>query len=208
MPKVMMNVRDEHRDESLWRNSLKLHLTGRNAAIISCDAIRAALLAVGVNPKDTDDLWCGKISHQINLSFKTEGGVMSCLTANTHRPPKWSQPRNPRPHQPARFIQPLRAISKPAQALLRRETERKYGHQFRWKSAILPCPRLCRAGGHEWRCGMNTGTSPCGTTAWSCTSQAEMQPASPVTPSGPPCWLWGSTPRILLISGMVKSVTR
>lgn len=78
-----MNVRDEHRDESLWRNSLKLHLTGRNAAIISCDAIRAALLAVGVNPKDTDDLWRGKISHQINLSFKTEGGVMSCLTANT-----------------------------------------------------------------------------------------------------------------------------
>ena len=78
-----MEVRNEHWDKSLWRNSLKLHLTGRNAAGISRDAIRAALLAVGVNPKDIVDLWCGEISHQINLSFKSEGGVMACLTANT-----------------------------------------------------------------------------------------------------------------------------
>ena len=78
-----MEVREEDWDESLWRNSLKLHLTGRNAAGISRDAIRAALLAVGVNPKDIVDLWRGEISHQINLSFKTEGGVMACLTADT-----------------------------------------------------------------------------------------------------------------------------
>ena len=56
---------------------------GRNAAGISCDTIHAALLAVRVNPKDIVDLWHGEISHQINLSFKTEGGVMACLTADT-----------------------------------------------------------------------------------------------------------------------------
>ena len=78
-----MEMRDEHWDESLWHNSLKLHLTGRNAASIYRDAIRAALLAVGVNPKDIVDLWHGEISHQINLSLKYEGGVMACLTANT-----------------------------------------------------------------------------------------------------------------------------
>ena len=78
-----MEMRDEHWDESLWHNSLKLHLTGRNAASISRDAIWAALLAVGVNPKDIVDLWHGEISHQINLSLKYEGGVMACLTANT-----------------------------------------------------------------------------------------------------------------------------
>ena len=78
-----MEVREEHWDESLWRNSLKLHLTGRNAAGISRDSIRAALLAVWVNPKDIVDLWRGEVSHQINLSFMTEGGVMACLTADT-----------------------------------------------------------------------------------------------------------------------------
>ena len=83
VPEITMEVREEHWDKSLWRNSLKLHLTGRNAAGISRDAIRAALLAVGVNPKDIVDLWRGEISHQINLSFKTEGGVMACLTADT-----------------------------------------------------------------------------------------------------------------------------
>ena len=83
VPEITMEVREEHWDEPLWLNSLKLHLTGRNAAGISRDAIRAALLAVGVNPKDIVDLWRGEISHQINLSFKTEGGVMACLTADT-----------------------------------------------------------------------------------------------------------------------------
>ena len=83
VPEITMEVREEYWDESLWLNSLKLHLTGRNAAGISRDAVRAALLAVGVNPKDIVDLWRGEISHQINLSFKTEGGVMACLTADT-----------------------------------------------------------------------------------------------------------------------------
>ena len=78
-----MEVRGEQWDESLWRNSLKVHLKGRNAAGISRDAISAALLAVGVNPKDIADLWRGEIIHQINPSFKSEGGVVACLTADT-----------------------------------------------------------------------------------------------------------------------------
>ena len=60
-----------------------MHLSGRNTAGISRDAIRAALLAVGVNPKDIADLWRGEISHQINPSFKSDGGVVACLTADT-----------------------------------------------------------------------------------------------------------------------------
>ena len=60
----------------------------------------------------------------------------------------------------------------------------------------------------RWRCERSTGTSPCGATAWNYTSRAEMQPASPVTPSGPPCWLYGSSPRILSTCGVARSATR
>ena len=60
---VSVKLTPADREDSLWESSLKIHLTGRNAAGISRDALRAALVAVGVN-----NLWRGEVGHEINVT--------------------------------------------------------------------------------------------------------------------------------------------
>ena len=49
---VSVKLTPANYEDSLWESSLKIHLTGRNAAGISRDALRAALVAVWVNQLD------------------------------------------------------------------------------------------------------------------------------------------------------------
>ena len=80
---VSVKLTPADREDSLWESSLKIHLTGRNAAGISRDALRAALVAVGINKQDIVALWRGEVGHEINVTFSSEGAGIACPNADT-----------------------------------------------------------------------------------------------------------------------------